>query len=541
MSKRTGSRLVSALLGACALVMLGAPHQSAMATEPDTLVIGKSGDPDNLDPAVTVTNQSWTATYPAYERLVKFKVEDGKGSTEVEGDIASAWTTSDDGKVWTFTIADGHTFASGAPVDAAAVKFSFDRLIKINKGPNESFSQVDSIEVVDPKTVKFNLKEAFAPFLSTLASDGGSIVDPKVMEHEADGDMGQAYLSDHSMGSGAYQVESWEKGQQIVMTPNPHWSQNELFFNKVIIKIVKEASVRRLQLEKGDLDIAEDLPVDQIEAMRGKEGVTIVDEPSFYVTYLYLNNTRKPLDQVKVRQAISYAVDYQGIIDGIMLGQAVQMRGPIPIGMWGHDDNVMQYSYDPAKAKALLEEAGVSDVKLGFLYAKTDPTWEPIGLVLQQELAEVGIEVELQQLAYPTMREHLNTGDFDIAVGNWTPDYADPSMFMNFWFNSSRHGLPGDRAFYTNEKVDDLIRKAAVATEPGGARKALRRGPEDRGRGGALRPAVPAQLPVRAALRRQGLRLQSHAAPDLEPGDHVESHVIPDLVRIPPDRPPFSR
>jgi peptide/nickel transport system substrate-binding protein len=279
-----------------------------------------------------------------------------------------------------------------------------------------------------------------------------------------DGDMGQAYLSDHSMGSGAYQVESWEKGQQIVMTPNPHWSQNDLFFKEVIIKIVKEASVRRLQLEKGDLDIAEDLPVDQIEAMRGKEGVTIIDEPSLYVTYLYLNNTKKPLDQVKVRQAISYAVDYQGIIDGIMLGQAVQMRGPIPIGMWGHDDNVTQYAYDPAKAKALLEDAGVSDVKLGFLYAKTDPTWEPIGLILQQELAEVGIEVELQQLAYPTMREHLNTGDFDIAIGNWTPDYADPSMFMNFWFDSSRHGLPGDRAFYTNEKVDDLIRKAAVAT-----------------------------------------------------------------------------
>ena len=464
MLKRTGSRWIYAFLGACALVMLGAPHHAANATEPDTLVIGKAGDPDNLDPAVTVTNQSWTATYPAYERLVEFKVENGKGSTEVEGGIAASWTTSADGKDWTFKIADGHTFASGDPVDANAVKFSFDRLMKINKGPNELFSQVDSVEVVDPKTVVFHLKEAFAPFLSTLASDGGSIVDPKVMDHQMNDDMGQAYLSDHSMGSGAYQIASWEKGQQIVMTPNPHWTQNKPFFKTVIIKIVKEASARRLQLEKGDLDIAEELPVDQIKAMRGKEGVTIVDEPSFYVTYLYLNNTKMPLDQVKVRQAISYAVDYKGIIDGILLGQGVQMRGPIPIGMWGHDDNAMQYSYDPEKAKALLKEAGVSDVKLSYLYAKTDPTWEPLGLVLQQELAEVGIKLELQQLAYPTMREHLNKGDFDIAVGNWTPDYADPSMFMNFWFDSSRHGLPGDRAFYTNKMVDDLIRKGAVAT-----------------------------------------------------------------------------
>ena len=526
MTERRGTGLLAALAGAFALVLVGGAHQAAMATDSTTLVIGKAGDPDNLDPAVTVTNQSWTATYPAYERLVKFKVENGKGSTEVEGGIAKSWEPSADGKEWTFKLGDGHTFASGDAVDAKAVKFSFDRLFKINKGPNESFSQVDSVEVVDPMTVRFHLKEPFAPFLATLASDGGSIVDPKVMEHDMNGDMGQAWLSDHSMGSGAYQIESWEKGQQIVMTPNPHWTQNKPYFTKVVIKIVKEASARRLQLEKGDLDIAEELPVDQIKAMQGKEGVSIVDEPSFYVTYLYLNNTKKPLDQEKVRQAISYAVDYKGIIKGIMLDQAVQMRGPIPLGMWGHDDKLMQYSYDPAKAKALLKEAGVSDVKLSYLYAKTDPTWEPIGLVLQQELAAVGIKLELQKLAYPTMREHLNTGDFDIAVGNWTPDYADPSMFMNFWFEliaSRPAGRP--RLLHQQEGGRDDP-PGCGGQQPGRAREALWRGPEDRGQGGALCLPVPAQLPVRHALGREGLRLQSHAAADLEPVDHVEGHVI---------------
>src|SRR5262249_48286461 len=102
----------------------------AMATEQDTLVIGKSGDPDNLDPAVTVTNDAWTGTYPSYERLVRFKVENGKGSTDVEGDLAQSWQASPDGKVFTFTLADGHKFADGSPVDAAAVKFSFERLLK---------------------------------------------------------------------------------------------------------------------------------------------------------------------------------------------------------------------------------------------------------------------------------------------------------------------------------------------------------------------------------------------------------------------------
>ncbi|HZT20483.1 MAG TPA: ABC transporter substrate-binding protein [Dongiaceae bacterium] len=448
------------VLGAMAAVLCASGP--ARATEPDELVIGKSGDPDSLDPAVTVTNNSWTATYPAYERLLKFKVVDGKGSTEVEGDIARSWSSSDDGKVWTFTLGDGHVFADGSPVNAAAVKFSFERVLKVGKGPADLFDQVASVDASDDHTVKFTLKAPFAPFLATLVDDGASIVNPKVMEHQVNGDLGQAYLSDHTMGSGPYQVASWEKSQQIVMTPNPHWA-GQLAFKKIVIRIIKEASARRLQLEKGDLDLIEDVPVDQLKALAAAPGVKVVDEPSFFVTYLYLNNTRKPLDQVKVRQAISYAVDYKGIIDGILLGQGVQMRGDVPVGLWGHDDNAMQYSYDPAKAKALLAEAGVGSLKLGYLYAKTDPNWENIGLVLQQNLAPLGIKIEMQENAYPTMRDKLNKGDFDIAVGNWTPDYADPSMFMNFWFDSKLHGLPGNRAFYTNHKVDELIRAAEIA------------------------------------------------------------------------------
>lgn len=464
MLARRAALVGAVCVGVFTVATLVAP---AKATERDTLVMGKSGDPDNLDPAVTVTNDSWTATYPSYERLVRFKVENGKGSTDIEGELAKSWEASADGKTFTIALNDGHKFADGSPVNAQAVKFSFDRLLKINKGPAEPFEQVAKVDVVDDHTVRFTLKEPFAPFLSTLVDDGGGIVSPAVMTHEVSGDLGQAYLADHTMGSGAFQVTGWEKGQQIVMEPNPNYAGKKPAFKKVVIKIIKEAASRRLQLEKGDLDIAEDIPVDQLKALKSTKGITVVDEPSFQVTYLYLNNTHPPLDNPKVRQALSYAIDYKGIIDGVLLGQAVQMRGAIPEGMWGHDPAVMQYSYDPKKAKALLAEAGVKDLKLGYLYAKRDPSWEPIGLVVQQALGALGIKVDIQEFSYPTMRDKLNKGDFDIAVGNWTPDYADPSMFMNFWFDSKLKGLPGDRAFYSNPKVDDLIRKAAVTIDQG--------------------------------------------------------------------------
>jgi peptide/nickel transport system substrate-binding protein len=454
--------LKAMLLGAAALLatVVACDLPASAAGDPNMLVVGKAGDVDNMDPAVTMTNNSWTVTYPAYERLVKFKVENGKGSTEVEGDVAKSWTVTDDGLQWTFTLADGHKFSDGTPVNAAAVKYSFDRLLKVAKGPSESIGPIAEIQAPDDKTVKFILKEPFGPFLAALATNGASIVNLAAAQHETNGDLAQAYLAEHTMGSGPYQVTSWEKDQQIVMEPNPNYAGKAPSFKKVVVKIIKESAARRLQLEKGDIDMAEDLPIDQIDALKKAEGVTVVDEPSFQVTYLYLNNTHKPLDDVRVRQAISYAVDYKGIIDGILLGNGVQMKGPVPVGLWGHDPNIMQFTTDAAKAKQLLADAGVKDLKLGFLYSKKDPNWESVGLVLQQNLAPLGITLEMQEFAYPTMREKLNSGDFDIAAGNWTPDYADPSMFMNYWFDSKLHGLPGNRAFYTNEKVDDMIRKA---------------------------------------------------------------------------------
>ncbi len=462
MRMRNGARRIAAVAGGVLLGMGLAPQFSAQAETPtDVLVIGKAEDPRTLDPAVTMSNNAWSVTYPAYERLVTYKVEDGKGSTEVEGEVAKSWEVSDDNLTWTFELEDGHTFADGSPVDAKAVAFSFQRLLDMGQGPSGAFPSVESVEAVDDHTVKFTLKEPFAPFLYTLANNGAAIVNPKVMEHEKDGDQGQGYLSGHTLGSGAFQVDSWEKGQQIVMTPNPNYAGDKPAFKRVEIRMIKEASARRLQLENGDLDIAEYLPVDQIDALKSTDGVEVGEWPSFSVTYLYLNNERAPLDNEKVREAVSYAIDYKGIIDGILLGNATQMRGPIPQGMWGHDDELMQYHQDLDKAKQLLDEAKVDGTSISYLYATNDPNWEPIGLTVQANLQQAGLKVEMEQLAYATMRDRLDRGEFDIAVGNWTPDFSDPYMFMNYWFDSKRHGLAGDRSFYTNEKVDELIRKAA--------------------------------------------------------------------------------
>ncbi|MFO7266063.1 MAG: ABC transporter substrate-binding protein [Limnochordales bacterium] len=454
------------LLAALFDPLLGLPAGVSLAATPnDVLVIGLSGDVDNLDPHVTMTNRSWAVTYYAYERLVRYKVENGVGSTEVEPDLATSWTVSDDGLVWTFKLRDNARFADGTPVDAHAVVYSFNRLLAIGEGPADAFPTLKSVEAVDDYTVRFTLSEPFAPFLLTLANNGAAIINPRLVEYDQ-GDYGRAYLAEHTMGSGPYQLQRWDKDQQIILVPNPYYGGPQPHFRMVAFLIISDPSARRLQLERGDIDIAEALPLDQIERLKGRAGIRVEEHPSLSVTYLYLNNQRSPLNDVRVRQAISHAVDYDALIQGVMLGNATQMRGPVPQGMWSHDPNAYQYTLDLNKARQLLAEAGYGNgLTLGYLYSPVYSEWEQIGLALQAQLAQIGIRLELQPYAYATMRAMLDEGNFDIAVGNWSPDFADPYMFMNYWFDSSNWGLAGNRSFYSNPVVDDLIRRAAVSTD----------------------------------------------------------------------------
>jgi len=157
------------IAGAIFLALSGLSFAAQAAVPKDMLVIGKAADPQTLDPAVTIDNNDWTVTYPAYQRLVQYKTENGKGSTQVEGDLAASWTASPDQLVWTFKLKPGAKFDDGTDVNADAVKWSFERLMKIAQGPSEAFPKDMAVTVVDPLTVTFTLKTPFAPFLYTLA------------------------------------------------------------------------------------------------------------------------------------------------------------------------------------------------------------------------------------------------------------------------------------------------------------------------------------------------------------------------------------
>jgi len=204
------------------------------------------------------------------------------------------------------------------------------------------------------------------------------------------------------------------------------------------------------------------MPEDQLSNLASKPGIVVEKFPSLRVTYLYLNNKKAPLDNRDARQAIVDAVDYKGIVDGILKGQAKLMNGPIPDGMWAHDASLPVMKQDVAAADANLKKLPQKISNLNFVYSDKDANWESIGLTLQAGLAPLGINLKMEKLANATMRERLGKGDFDVAIGSWSPDFADPYMFMNFWFDSNLQGLAGNRSFYSNPQVDTLVRDAAA-------------------------------------------------------------------------------
>ena len=455
---RAGRRVASGMV--TALLALGAACAWAM-TPPDTLVLGKSSDPQMLDTCVSEDNNDWTITYPSYQRLMKYK----GSSTTVEPDLATGYTVSKDSLTFTFKIKAGQKFDDGSALDANAVKFTFDRLMKLRQGPSEPFPSDLKCSVIDPNTVQFTMAKVCPYFLYVLANNCGGIINPKVMEHEVNGDSAKAWLAGHTAGSGPFRMSEWVKGQSLTLEQNPYYAGKKPALKKMVVRIIGEAASRRLQLESGDLDIVETLPVDQFAEVAKKPDLAVAQNPSLLCTYLYMNNSRPPLNSPEVRQAISYAVDYNGIIKNIMKGQAKQMRGPIPEGMWAYDPTAFQFSTDMAKAKALLAKAGVTNLTMGFLYSNRDPNWEPIVLSTQAQLAQLGITVKLESMANATMRERLNKGDFDLSIGNWSPDFADPSQFMNAWFQTERKGLSGNRSFYDNPKVNKMVLDATTTTD----------------------------------------------------------------------------
>lgn len=452
-----------------AIGLMAAP--TAQAGRADVLVVGMAiSDIISLDPAKAFEFSGVGVETQIYDRLLDF--EPGKYDKPVLS-LAESFSVSDDGKTWTFKLKPGVKFHSGNEITAEDVVFSFKRVVILKDQPSFILTQFgitpESLKAVDKYTVQIGLDKKYAQgiFFSCLSAGVASIVDSKVvMKHEQKtdkypkGDMGLTWLSRNSAGSGPFKLVAWKKSDKVVLDAFPGHFKSPPKVKRVVIKEINEATSRRLQVEKGDIDIAWQVFPDQIKELKKNKDISISTVTALPIYYLGINVTKDALKNAKIRKAIRYAIDYDGIINNIMGGAAKQINTFIPEGFGGYTDKIW-YKRDLAKAKALLKEAGFEK---GFevVMDHGDQTPFPeIAQAIQNSLAEVGIKIKLNKLISAQLWPKYRAQKHELILARWGPDYIDPHTNAQPFADYKAKQLCWRNVFY-NDDTSALIAQAAV-------------------------------------------------------------------------------
>jgi peptide/nickel transport system substrate-binding protein len=455
----------------------GSPSASPSAGgAASTLVIDQDvSDLISLDPAVVYEFSGVLLAHNVYDTLVRFE---GIDLSTIKPGLASSWDTKDSGTTWdmTFKLKTGQKFASGNAVTADDVVYSFQRAIKLNKSPAFLFTDIaglkaESIKASDASTIVISLPKTASPaaFLTILTFTIGGVVDSKeVKTKEAGGDSGSAYLLDHSSGSGPYAVDHWTKNSEVLLKTNPNYAGTKPPLSGILVKHVPESTNQQFALEKGDADVARNLSPQQIAALQGKTGVSTTTASSLLLVYVGMNVTKKPLDNVNVREALRTAVDYDGIIKDLLKGNAKKVQGIVPQGLAGANASA-PFQADVAKAQALMKQANVDKATLDFLIptgqAPGGVAFADLGAKLQADWAKIGVTVNIKQAPTADLLTTYRAQQGQLVLIYWGPDYPDPDANVGPFTDYKAKSI-AYRNGWDDAGVAQKGRDAALITDP---------------------------------------------------------------------------
>ena len=435
------------LLKSAAMALVLSAGLANLARADDTLsqggaiVVTYKDDMATLDPAIGYDWQNWSMINSMFSRLVDYK----PGSTQLEPSLATSYTVSPDGLTYTFKLNPNAKFTNGRKVVAADVKYSIERAVNPKtQGPGGGFyhsivgqdkmadgsaQTISGIEAIGDDTVKFTLSQPDATFLNVLALNFASAVPKEVVEAKG-ADFGKKPL-----GSGAYILKEWVSGQHLIFVRNPDYFRPRPNLDQFTVEIGQEPLVNVLRLQKGEVDIAGDgiPPAKYLEIKNSPDAKDlIVDRSQLETSYITINVTKKPFDDVRVRKAINMAINKDRIVR-IVNGRATPANQVLPPGMPGYDNAYKGYPYDVEGAKKLMEEGGLKDGFSTTLYAmNTDPN-PRIAQAIQQDLAAIGIKAEIKALAQPEVIAAGGNKDQSPLIWSggmgWVNDFPDPSDF----------------------------------------------------------------------------------------------------------------
>ena len=440
----------------------------------DTLIFAADlSDLITLDPAVAYEFSGIQAASSFYETLVSFI----PGQEGIQPLLAESWEIVDSGDMWTITfkLNPAATFASGNPVTADDVVYSWSRAIDINKSPAFLFIDIaqltkENMKAIDAGTLEVKLPKSSSPqvFLSVISFTTAAVVEKAALEPNLGEDMGETWLNDNSVGSGAYVLNAWDRSVSITMDANPNYWGEAPLMKKVIMKNELELGNLQALIETGDADIVQDIGAEQRAVLEGNPDVVISNPSNTQIVYAGMNATKAPFDNNLVRQAIRYAINYDDII-ALLGGNGALVQEIIPIGFFGHTGN-NPFSQDIEKAKALLAEAGIAE---GTEINAIVPTgaaaggieWSVLASKIQADLALAGLTMNIQQMQSSELLNIYRAQDGDMVFISWGPDFPDPDGNATPFSNYEAQSLAWRNA-WNDQTAIDLSKAAAVEADP---------------------------------------------------------------------------
>lgn len=413
-----------------------------------------AGFPD-LDPATSFSNDGLVLAN-TYETLTRYVPDMNGGTGTVEPLLAESWSTSEDGLTWTFNLRDGVTFADGSSLTSADVKASIERTQNIGGGASFIWFAVEAIETPDAKTVVMKLGYA-QPMDVTAAAGFAAWIQSEASTKEDNA----WFNAGNSGGTGPYTIASYAPGQRVILKRNPdYWGGTDADdFENVVFEVIEDSVLAQSMIESGDADWTYNLPFENLDRLMSNPDVDVITNPSFQTLFGLYNVTKAPLNDPKVRAALSMAFPYDDVVEVGTAGLGTRAKGIIPPGIWGHDADAPVPDTDLDAAKAAIDAAGAAGTELTVTYGTGDNLQLLAAELWKDNLSKIGITLNLQPMAWEAQWE-LSKSDpaaaQDIFMMYWWPTFVTPYDYFYSVFRSE--DAPNfNLGYYKNADFDAAI------------------------------------------------------------------------------------
>lgn len=414
----------------------------------NNLVAAIAGEPDQLDPHKTSAYFSFEVLENVFDTLVE-----PDANLDMRQALAESWDVSPDQLSWTFRLRPGVTFHDGSPLTADDVVFSYRRIIDEQLANVDKFSAVTDVRAVDPLTVVIRVKQPTPNLLTNLGGfKGMAIVQRRNVE------TGQ--IATHPVGTGPFAFESQKSGDSITLRANPSYWGGGPKVSGITFRFISEPSTALSALQAGEIDWTDSVPTQRVAQLRDDDSLHLAVTASNDYWYLALNEAHKPWDDVRARQAVAYGIDRDAIVAATSYGTAAANQLAIPEGNpWYTEYD--RYRYDPDTANRLLDEAGVGDVDLDVLVTSEYPETVTAAQVIADNLAPLGIAVNIRTVDFATWLDEQNSGNFDMLMMGWLGN-IDPDDF--YYAQHHTNGTSNAQKF-SDPEVDRLLDAGRIETD----------------------------------------------------------------------------